>query len=77
MAVLYSCAREATNPQFINALVALADGDLVPIPGGVLVRDDTGTIIAAVGVSGHHPDADEACALQGIDAAGLRADPGE
>src|SRR5271170_2128740 len=70
-------ARAATNPQFVNALVALAEGDLVPVPGGVLVHDDTGTIIAAVGVSGHHPDADEACALRGIDAIGLRADPGE
>jgi uncharacterized protein GlcG (DUF336 family) len=70
-------ARAATNPQFVNSLVALAGGDLVPVPGGVLVRDDAGAIIAAVGVSGHHPDADEDCALRGIDAAGLQADPGK
>jgi uncharacterized protein GlcG (DUF336 family) len=33
-------ARAASNPAFVNALVALADGNLVPVPGGVLIRDD-------------------------------------
>jgi hypothetical protein len=27
-------------------------------------------------VSGHRPDDDEACAVRGIEAAGLQADPG-
>jgi uncharacterized protein GlcG (DUF336 family) len=56
-------------------VVALADGDLVPAAGGVLVRDDDNNVIGAVGVSGSLPD-DEACAIHGIAAAGLRADPG-
>ena len=68
--------RAAAHPQFVNALVGLADGNLVPVPGGVLVRDAAGEIIGAVGVSGHLSDLDEECAIQGIDAAGLHPDPG-
>ena len=69
-------ARAAAHPAFINSVVALADGDLVPAAGGVLVRDDDNNVIGAVGVSGSLPDDDEACAIHGIAAAGLRADPG-
>jgi uncharacterized protein GlcG (DUF336 family) len=69
--------RAETHPQFFNSLVGLADGDVVPVPGGVLVRDAGGEIIGAVGVSGSQPDADEACAVAGILATGLVADPGE
>jgi uncharacterized protein GlcG (DUF336 family) len=68
-------ARAAAHPAFINSVVALADGDLVPAAGGVLVRDDDNNVIGAVGVSGSLPDDDEACAIHGIAAAGLRADP--
>jgi uncharacterized protein GlcG (DUF336 family) len=70
-------ARAESHPQFVNALVALAEGDLVPVPGGVLVRAEAGGgLVGAVGVSGHRPDGDEACAVRGIEAAGLAADPG-
>lgn len=68
--------RAESHPYFFGALVGLAGGDLVPVAGGVLVKDDEGDIIGAVGVSGHLPDADEACAVAGITAAGLTADPG-
>jgi uncharacterized protein GlcG (DUF336 family) len=69
-------ARAAAHPAFINSVVALSDGDPVPAAGGVLVRDDDNNVIGAVGVSGSLPDDDEACAIHGIAAAGLRADPG-
>jgi uncharacterized protein GlcG (DUF336 family) len=69
-------ARAASHPDFINALVTLAEGDLVPVPGGVLIRNSSDRLIGAVGVSGHLPDDDEACAIRGIAAADLRADPG-
>lgn len=69
-------ARAASHPHFIQSVTALADGDLVPVPGGVLVRDADGVLIGAVGVSGHLPDQDEECALTGIVAVGLTADPG-
>ena len=69
-------ARAAAHPAFINPVVVLADGDHVPAAGGVLVRDYDNNVIGAVGVSGSLPDDDEACAIHGIAAAGLRADPG-
>jgi uncharacterized protein GlcG (DUF336 family) len=69
-------AQAASNPAFVNSLVSLADGNLVPVPGGVLIRDDNDAVIGAVGVSGHLPDDDEACAIHGITACDLRADPG-
>jgi uncharacterized protein GlcG (DUF336 family) len=69
-------ARAAAEPAFVNSLVSLAEGNLVPVPGGVLIRDDNDAVIGAVGVSGHLPDDDEACAVHGITACGLRADPG-
>jgi uncharacterized protein GlcG (DUF336 family) len=31
-------ARAASNPAFVNSLVSLAEGNLVPVPGGVLIR---------------------------------------
>jgi len=65
-----------TRPHFVNSLVALSGGELVPVPGGVLVRDDAGRVVGAVGVSGHLSDDDEACAVAGILAAKLRPDPG-
>ncbi|MEU6443305.1 heme-binding protein [Streptomyces sp. NPDC047046] len=69
--------RADSHPHFVNALVELAGGDLVPVAGGVLVRGGDGGVVAAVGVSGHLPDRDEECAVHGIEATGgLRADPG-
>lgn len=68
--------RAASHPMFVQSLIALADGELVPVPGGVLIRDTNGDIAGAVGVSGHQPDEDEACAVAGVEAVGLRADPG-
>lgn len=69
-------AKAAEHPAFMAAVTTLAGGALVPVAGGVLIRDAGGITIGAVGVSGHHPDADEACAVAGIEAAGLTADPG-
>ena len=69
-------ARAAAHPAFVNSLVSLADGSLVPVAGGVLIRDENDDIIGAVGVSGHQPDEDEACAIHAITACDLRPDPG-
>ena len=54
----------------------LSDGSLVPVPGGVLVRNAEGTIIGAVGITGDSSDNDEACALAAIEAVDLTADAG-
>ena len=61
------------RPNFVNALVGVADGRLVPVPGGVLIKNGDGDIIGAVGVSGDTSDNDEAAAVAGIEAAGLEA----
>ena len=69
--------RAVIAPAFVNSLTGLANGRLIPVPGGVLVRAGDSTIIGAVGVSGDMPDKDEACAIAGIESAGLAADPGK
>ncbi|MDE2362410.1 MAG: heme-binding protein [Hyphomicrobiales bacterium] len=58
---------------FIDSINTLAEGRLVPVPGGVLVKDAAGAILGAVGVSGDTSDNDEACAVAGITKAGLVA----
>jgi len=68
--------RAQANPVFFGTLTELAGGNMVPVPGGVLIRDAEKNIIGAVGISGDVSDADEACALAGIAAAGLVADAG-
>jgi uncharacterized protein GlcG (DUF336 family) len=49
---------------------------VVPVPGGVLIRNAAGNVVGAVGISGDSSEKDEACAVAGIEAAGLSADPG-
>lgn len=66
--------RAAKMGTFFNALAAVTDGRMVPVPGGVLIRDGANRIIGAVGISGDTSDVDEACAVAGIEAAGLVAD---
>ena len=64
--------RVLERPHFGVALVGASDGRLVPVPGGVLIKDGD-EIIGAVGVSGDTSDNDEAAAIAGIEAAGLTA----
>ena len=63
--------RAAKAPMFVTALAAVSAGRMVPVPGGVLVKDRTGAIVGAVGISGDTSDRDEACAVAGIRAAKL------
>lgn len=65
--------RLGKNPVFLNAIVAASGGRVSPNAGGVLILDDTGTAIGAVGISGDTGDNDELCALEGISRAGLTA----
>lgn len=58
---------------FINGAGRAVGGDLVPVAGGVIVVDDDGNHIGAVGISGDTSDKDEQAALAGITAAGLQA----
>jgi uncharacterized protein GlcG (DUF336 family) len=68
--------RAEKTPMFFTTLAAASGGRVVTNPGGVLVRDAGGDIMGAVGISGDTSDNDEICAIAGIAAAGLKADPG-
>jgi uncharacterized protein GlcG (DUF336 family) len=67
--------RAQEQAYFIGAVNTLAQGRMVPVPGGVLIQDGS-TLLGAVGISGDTSDNDEACAIAGIEAAGLKANPG-
>jgi uncharacterized protein GlcG (DUF336 family) len=57
---------------FINALNAMTGGQLIPLPGGVLVRNLEGEVVAAVGAAGGVSNDDEECVIAGIEAIGFR-----
>ena len=67
--------RAQEQAYFIGAVNTLAQGRMVPVPGGVLIQRG-GVLLGAVGISGDTSDNDEACAIAGIEAAGLKANPG-
>jgi uncharacterized protein GlcG (DUF336 family) len=64
------------RPFFVAAATHAVGGQLVPVPGGVLIKDAGGRILGAVGVSGDTSDNDEIAAAGGIEAAGLVFDAG-
>lgn len=68
--------RAQEQAYFVDAVNTLAQGRVVPVPGGVLFHDASGALLGAVGISGDTSDNDEACALAGIAAAGLKANAG-
>lgn len=72
--VLFERAKQ--EPFFVQSVNALCDGALVPVPGGVLIKDKDGNVMGAVGVTGDLSENDETCAVAGIEAAGLVADTG-
>ncbi len=68
--------RAQEQAYFISAVNTMLQGALVPVPGGVLILDTSGSLLGAVGISGDTSDNDEACAVAGIDAAGFTANAG-
>ena len=69
-------ARAEQQAYFIQAVNGLAEVNFVPVPGGVLIRNETGALLGAVGISGDTSDNDEAAAVHGITAAGLVSETG-
>ncbi len=59
------------RPHFVAAISHIASQGLIPVAGGIVVVDERGNAIGAVGVSGDTSDNDEVCALAGISAAKL------
>jgi glc operon protein GlcG len=67
--------RLASRPSFQAALAAASEGRFIPTPGGVLIVDERGQAIGAVGISGDASDKDEFCAIEAVRAAGFRPEP--
>jgi uncharacterized protein GlcG (DUF336 family) len=63
-------------PMFVMGYAAASQGRMMPVPGGVLIRDASGEVIGAVGISGDTSDNDETCCVAGIEAAGLKPQKG-
>ena len=68
--------RAADQAFFVAAVTHVAGGALIPVAGGVLIRDVLGSLLGAVGISGDTSDNDEIAALAGIEAAGLVGETG-
>ena len=71
MAGTAQMARAEQQAYFMEAINGVFGGQVVPVPGGVLVRDKKGQVIGAVGVTGDSSDNDLIIALAGIESAGL------
>ena len=65
-------AKEKTA--FMQSLAELSDGPLFLEAGGQLIRDETGEIVGALGVTGDVNEVDDLCGIDGIRAAGFRSD---
>ncbi len=65
------------RPAFMGALAVASQGRFIPVPGGVLIRNQEDHVVGAVGISGDTSEKDEYCAIAGVKAAGLTPDPPE
>ncbi|MGQ4274815.1 GlcG/HbpS family heme-binding protein [Terrihabitans sp. B22-R8] len=68
--------RAKDQAYFVDAVNTLAQGRIVPVPGGVLIRSAEGELLGALGISGDTSDNDEASAKAAIEGVGLTADAG-
>src|SRR5437588_6730354 len=63
------------KPAFMASLSDLCDGPLFLEAGGQLIRDRSGEIVGAIGVTGDVNEVDDLCAIDGIHVGSFRADP--
>jgi len=64
--------RAEQQAYFVDALNGVYGGRIVPVPGGVLIKDKKGKTLGAVGVTGDTSDNDALAAVAGIKRAGYR-----
>ena len=64
-------ARAEEQAYLMQALNGAYDGKVIPVMGGVLLRDKRGRIVGAIGVTGDSSENDAAAGLAGIEASGL------
>ena len=74
MAGTAQMARAEAQAYFMAAVNGVYGGKVVPVPGGVLIRDGSGSVIGALGVTGDSSDNDAIAAQAGIEATGLVAE---
>ncbi len=65
-------ARDDQQKGFIDSLNAMTGGRIIPLPGGVLVRDDDNRVVGAVGAAGGVSQDDEACVRAAIESIGFK-----
>jgi len=68
-------ARAEEQGYFMNAINGVYGGHVVPVPGGVIMRNKAGAVVGAVGVTGDTSENDAVAAVTGIEAVGLIAEP--
>ena len=62
------------RPHHANAMNAITEGSYMPVPGGVIIRNQTGQVMGSVGVSGANSDSDEKCAVWAVKHCGFIAE---
>jgi uncharacterized protein GlcG (DUF336 family) len=62
--------KQREKPVFMDNLMELADGPMFLEAGGQLIRDGSGEVIGAIGVTGDAGEMDDVCAIAGIHTAG-------
>lgn len=67
--------RLASRPNFQAAVSAASDGRFIPVPGGILIEDEDGETVGAVGISGDTSEKDEYCAITAVHHVGLQPEP--
>ncbi len=66
--------RAEAQGYFMGAVNGVFEGQVIPVPGGVLIRDKRGVVVGALGVTGDTSDNDAVCAVAGINSANLVAE---
>lgn len=67
-------ARAEAQAYFMGAVNGAFGGQVVPVPGGILIKSDDGAVIGALGVTGDTSDNDAEAGLAGLKASGLAGD---
>lgn len=63
--------RAEAQAYFMAAVNGVYGGQVVPVPGGILLRDRKGAVIGAIGVTGDTSDNDVVAGMAGIESVGL------
>ena len=69
--------RADAMPKFFISIAQLLPHGIVPVAGGVLIRDEKGTLLGSMGISGGTSDEDDICAIAGVASMDLVADTGD